>query len=360
MAQSTLFPAYAPGGGGYAPLSGRLWWRTADGADLTLAVGARPGFGRGAASGRALRPWRVRDRRRTAALERLLRAARRVGTLRSLTTGTRYGVFRGRFGPVAWDVVARPLPGGGGEIVAVRRAGALVPQRLSARRRRRYGLRRELGGAAGQGEMGMLGALAFAPDPSRGVQMGWPRPVPVTPPTPTPPPTPAPAKTVKVTFEWVPGCTLDKVCPNAGKGFYVIYNWKNKPVYAGRTDDFRTRMRQYSQYGRVFERPLADYRVFFAKAKGLGDDLLERYVIRSVITLAGPVQNVEGIEPYVLSKDAIEVTHTGKGGDIPPFLKQDKSRKDKYGKKIEHRWKGGSAITSITAGAEYELPWPAA
>jgi len=135
MIGSTLAPAYLPGGGGYAPLSGRLWWRTADGADLTLAAGVRPGFGRGAASGRAVRPWRVRDRRRTAALERLLRRARRVGTLRSLTTGVRHAVFRGRFGPVAWDVVARPLPGGGGEIVAVRRAGVLAPARLPGRRR---------------------------------------------------------------------------------------------------------------------------------------------------------------------------------------------------------------------------------
>src|SRR3982750_2298804 len=101
MAQSTLSPAYVPGGGGYAPLSGRLWWRTADGADLTLPVGARPGFGRGAASGRAVRPWRYRERRRAAALEQVLRGARRVGTLRSLTTGARYGVFRGRLGPVA-------------------------------------------------------------------------------------------------------------------------------------------------------------------------------------------------------------------------------------------------------------------
>ncbi|HEV7587862.1 MAG TPA: hypothetical protein VGO40_06995 [Longimicrobium sp.] len=141
MFPTTRSPAYAPGGGGYAPLSGRIWWRTADGADLTLAAGARPGFGRGAAAGRAVRPWRVRERRRTAALERVLRGARRVGTLRSLTTGTRYGVFRGCFGPVAWDVVARPLPGGGGEIVAVRRAGVLVPVRLSERRMRRYRLR---------------------------------------------------------------------------------------------------------------------------------------------------------------------------------------------------------------------------
>jgi hypothetical protein len=86
-----------------------------------------------------VRPWRIRERRRTAALERLLCTARRVGTLRSLVSGTRYGVFRGRFGSAAWDVVARPLPGGGGEIVAVRRAGVLVPLRLSARRRLRYG-----------------------------------------------------------------------------------------------------------------------------------------------------------------------------------------------------------------------------
>jgi hypothetical protein len=76
----------------------------------------------------------MRERRRLGALERLLRTARRVGTLRSLATGTRYGVYRGRFRTLAWDVVARPLPGGGGEIVAVRRAGVLVPLRRSSRR----------------------------------------------------------------------------------------------------------------------------------------------------------------------------------------------------------------------------------
>lgn len=180
------------------------------------------------------------------------------------------------------------------------------------------------------------------------------------------PPTPAaktpskatktPSRTVKITFEWLMGCTLSQSCPEHRNGYYVIYNPKGKPVYAGHMTDFRRLMSVYAEYARVFERDLAQYAVYFAQALGLSHDTLERYVIRSILTLAGSVQNVEGIEPHVLDSRRIVVTHVGKSAFIPGFLKVTRSRTDRNGRRIDHVWNGTTAVTTITAGAEYELP----
>jgi hypothetical protein len=56
----------------------------------------------------------------------------------------------------------------------------------------------------------------------------------------------------------------------------------------------------------------------------------------------------------------VVVTHTGKKDLIPAFLRQNKDWTDRTGKKIQHRWDGKKAVTTISAGAEYELPLLAA
>src|SRR5215207_9874525 len=128
----------------YVALSGRVAWRTADGCVLALPVGARPGFGGAGSVHRAVRPWRFRERRRLAALARMLAGARRIGRLRAPGGAPVYWVFRGRWGRLAWDVVVRPTGRCRADIVTVRRAGVVQGAgRRPIRRRRRRGWGRE-------------------------------------------------------------------------------------------------------------------------------------------------------------------------------------------------------------------------